>query len=102
MVHREIEHGRRPEADAGDGDSGGGKPFDQRRFKAGGTQPAVIADCRAAPAAPRQDGAERAAECQRICLVQRRADNAARIVFAQEARMEPVPAHVVRPFPMPR
>ena len=84
MVHREIEHRRRPEADAGDLDAGGGQPFHQRRLEAGRAQPAVAADRRAPPAAPRQNGAEGAAEGGRIRLRQGLADNAARVVFPEE------------------
>ena len=102
MVHGEIEHRRRPEADAGHVDAGGGKPFHQRRLQAGRTQPAVTAHRRALPAAPRQNGAEGAAEGGRIRLRQGLADNAARIVFPEECRVELVPRHNARPLPTPR
>jgi len=102
MVHGEIEHRRRPEADARHVDAGGGKPFHQRRLEAGRAQPAVTAHRRAPPAAPRQHGAEGAAEGGRIRLRQRLADDAARVVFPEEARVEVVPCHDARPLPTPR
>ena len=80
----------------------GGQPLDQRRLQAGGAQPAVAADRRAPPPAPRQHGAEGAAERAGIRLPQRFADDAPGIVFAQETRVEDMPGHAGLPLPMPR
>ena len=102
VIHREIEHRRRPEADAGDRDAGGGKPLDQRRFQTRRAQPAVTADRRAAPPAPHENGPESKTERQRIRFRQGLSDNAARIVFPEEARVENMPGHGARPLPTPR
>ena len=102
LVHGEIEHRRRPETDAGHIDAGRGKPPHQRRLEAGRAQPAVMAHRCAPPSGPRQHGAESAAERQRIRLRQGLADNAARVVFPEETRVENMPGHSARPLPTPR
>ena len=99
MAHGEIEHRRRPEADAGDINAGGGEAIDQRRLKAGRTYPAVIAHRRTRPAAAGQHGAEGV----RIRLLQGLADNAAaRVVFSEERRVEEDPGQSALPLPTPR
>ena len=90
MVDREIEHGRGSAADARDRRAGRRHPLGQRRLERRRREPAVESEAdrrRGAPVGGDRRG-ERAADRQRVVGVQRLADDAANVVFANDGRME--------------
>ena len=56
----------------------------------GGAEAAIVADGHARAACAGHDGAEAAADGERVRIVQRAADHAADVVFAQAGRVEVV------------
>ena len=65
-----------------------GQAFDQRAFQNGRADPAIIADRHCPPACAHHHRAETTADCAGIVCLQRFADNAANIIFAQNGRIE--------------
>ena len=78
----------RAAADPVDRQAGGGQAFDHGRLQLGRAEPAVIADADRGAAAPDDHGAEGAADGAGIGGGQRPADDAANIVFAEDAGIE--------------
>ena len=89
---REIEHRRRPEADAHHVDAGARQALDQRRLELGRGQPPVTADRDALAAGLGQHRGKARPMARASAAEQGLADDAADVVFAQDRRIEAMPA----------
>ncbi len=90
VMHREIQHRRRPAADPQDLEPALAQPFAQRLRELGRAQPAVEAQADARAALAAQERRVGAAKRMGIGSTQRLADDAADVVLAQHRRVEAV------------
>src|SRR5690606_17154238 len=90
----EIEHWRRPQANAAHVAAAGSQAFDQRMFEHRRADAPVVADCHPLAASPAQQRAEAAPDRPCVVGAEGFADYPANVVFTQDGRMKVV-AHLV-------